>query len=286
MQAKPRLGGSTAAQSRAAATDCSPGRQPWVKSCPKKQALEGRQNIALPPFQGLRFPVFHTQGWRPGLKSLAATRLLVLLLVILVPGLAQAPARQPAPVMGVAGADWLIRPERIQEEDPDRMLASLEIKPGSTVADIGAGVGYHTWRMADIVGPSGKVIAEDIQEGMIALLRRNISERKLNNVEIVLGTPRDPKLPSNSIDLVLMVDVYHEFSDPVTMMTRIRDSLKPGGRIVLVEFRKEDPRVPIQPLHKMSVQDVRSELEPLGFKYQKTLEFLPWQHIIFFSSGK
>ena len=194
--------------------------------------------------------------------------------------------RQPAPVMGVAGADWLIRPERIQEEQPDRMLAALEIKKGSVVADIGAGVGYHVWRMAEIVGPTGKVIAEDIQEGMIRLLRRNIEDRKLQNVEVILGTPTDPKLAPNSLDLVLMVDVYHEFSEPVTMMRHIQRALKPDGRVVLVEFRKEDPNVPIQPLHKMSVQDVRSELEPLGFKFQRSVDFLPWQHILFFTVSK
>jgi ubiquinone/menaquinone biosynthesis C-methylase UbiE len=208
------------------------------------------------------------------------------LLCFLLSAYAQTAKRQPAPVMGVAGSDWLVRPERIQEEDPDRMLAALEIKPGSVVADIGAGVGYHVWRMSEIVGPAGKVIGEDIQEGMIAQLRKNISDRKLRNVDIILGTPTDPRLPDNAIDLVLMVDVYHEFSEPVAMMNHIRSSLKPDGRIVLVEFRKEDPKVPIQPLHKMSVQDVRSELEPLGFKFQRSLEFLPWQHIIFFSSGK
>jgi ubiquinone/menaquinone biosynthesis C-methylase UbiE len=187
--------------------------------------------------------------------------------------------------MGVAGADWLVRPERIKEEDPDRMLAALEIKRGSVVADIGAGVGYHVWRLAEIVGPSGKVIGEDIQEGMIELMKKNLETRKLRNVEIVLGTPTDPRLPQASLDLVLMVDVYHEFSDPVTMMLQIRRALKPDGRVVLVEFRKEDPNVPIQPLHKMSVQDVRSELEPLGFKFQRSLEFLPWQHILIFSVG-
>jgi ubiquinone/menaquinone biosynthesis C-methylase UbiE len=194
--------------------------------------------------------------------------------------------RQPAPVMSFEGADWLTRPERIQEEDPDRMLAALDIKKGSVVADIGAGVGYHVWRMADIVGPTGKVYAEDIQEGMIRLLKKNIDDRKLRNVEIVLGTPTDPKLPKDSLDLILMVDVYHEFSEPVTMMRRIQDALKPNGRVVLVEFRKEDPNVPIQPLHKMSVGDVRAELEPLGFKFQRSLEFLPWQHILIFSNGR
>lgn len=185
--------------------------------------------------------------------------------------------------MSSAGADWLTRPERIQEEDPDRMLASLGIKKGSVVADIGAGVGYHVWRMADIVGPAGKVIGEDIQDGMIRLMKKNIEDRKLRNVEIIQGTPTDPKLPANVLDLVLMVDVYHEFSEPVVMMRHIKDALKPDGRVVLVEFRKEDPKVPIQPLHKMSVPEVRSELEPLGFKFQQSLEFLPWQHIIFFT---
>ena len=199
---------------------------------------------------------------------------------------AQAPTgvqRQPAPVMGVGGADWLIRPERIQEEEPDRMLAALDIRKGAVVADVGAGVGYHAWRLAEIVGPTGKVIAEDIQEGMIQLLRKNIEARKLRNVEVVLGTPTDPKLPSNSLDLVLMVDVYHEFSEPVTMMRHIRNALKPDGRVALVEFRKEDPRVPIQPLHKMSVDEVRSELEPLGFRFQRSHDFLPWQHVLIFT---
>jgi ubiquinone/menaquinone biosynthesis C-methylase UbiE len=192
--------------------------------------------------------------------------------------------RQPAPVMSVEGADWLIRPERIKEEDPDRMLFSLDIKKGSVVADIGAGVGYHVWRLADIVGPTGRVIGEDIQPGMIQLMKKNIEDRKLRNVELILGTTTDPKLPAHSLDLVLMVDVYHEFSEPVTMMRHIQESLKPEGRVVLVEFRKEDPNVPIQPLHKMSVQDVRAELEPLGFKFQKSLEFLPWQHVIIFTA--
>jgi ubiquinone/menaquinone biosynthesis C-methylase UbiE len=192
--------------------------------------------------------------------------------------------RQPAPVMGVAGADWLIRPERIREEDPDRMLAALDIKKGSVVADVGAGVGYHVWRLAEIVGPTGKVIGEDIQEGMIRLMKRNIEDRKLKNVEIILGTPDDPRLPAKALDLILMVDVYHEFSQPVIMMKHIKDALKPDGRVVLVEFRKEDPSVPIQPLHKMSVQEVRRELEPIGFKFQKTIDFLPWQHIIIFSN--
>jgi ubiquinone/menaquinone biosynthesis C-methylase UbiE len=211
--------------------------------------------------------------------------LILVLLVLVATGWSQTQVRrQPAPVMSVEGADWLTRPERIQEEDPDRMLSALDIKKGSVVADIGAGVGYHVWRLAEIVGPAGKVIGEDIQDGMIRLLKKNVDDRKLRNVEIVLGTPTDPKLPAKALDLVLMVDVYHEFSEPATMMKHIQNALKPGGRVVLVEFRKEDPRVPIQPLHKMSVEEVRSELEPLGFKFQRSLEFLPWQHILIFTN--
>src|SRR5437870_10122840 len=167
-------------------------------------------------------------------------RILVVILLALLPA-AQAQTvtrRQPAPVMGVGGADWLTRSERIQEEEPDRMLAALDIQKGATVADIGAGVGYHVWRLSEMVGSGGRVIGEDIQEGMIRLMKKNIEDRKLKNVELVLGTPTDPKLPSNSLDLVLMVDVYHEFSEPVKMMRHIKEVLRPGGRVVRVEFRK------------------------------------------------
>jgi len=191
--------------------------------------------------------------------------------------------RQPAPVMSSQGAGWLVRPERIAEEQPDQMLKALDIKPGSVVADVGAGVGYHVWRLAEIVGPAGKVIAEDIQPEMLRMLDNNIRDRKLSNVQIVLGTEKDPKLPAGQVDLVLMVDVYHEFSDPVSMMQNIKKSLKPDGRVVLVELRKEDDAVPIRPEHKMSTQGVRNELEPLGFKFEKAIEFLPWQHILIFS---
>ena len=205
-------------------------------------------------------------------------------LITLVP--LQTPVRKPAPVMSAAGADWLTRPERIKEENPDAMLKALDIKPGSTVADVGAGIGYHAWRLSEIVGPDGKVLAEDIQPEMIRMLEKNIQQRKATNVRPILGTETDPKLPAGQVDLVLMVDVYHEFSDPVTMMQNIRKSLKPDGRVVLVEFRKEDDNVPIRPEHKMSTQQVRAELEPLGFKFEKVLDFLPWQHILFFSVAK
>src|SRR3954471_16756851 len=136
-------------------------------------------------------------------------RLIIVVIFIASTFFAQQTKRQPAPVMGSGGADWLTRPERIQEEEPDKMLASLDIKKGSVVADVGAGVGYHVWRLSTIVGPEGKVFAEDIQDGMLRMLQKNIDDRKLTNVQIVLGTPTDPRLPEGKVDVVLMVDVYH-----------------------------------------------------------------------------
>jgi ubiquinone/menaquinone biosynthesis C-methylase UbiE len=150
------------------------------------------------------------------------------------------------------------------------------------VADIGAGSGYMTWRMAKLVGPAGKVYANDIQQQMLDLLKKNIEQRKLNNVEMVLGAPDDPKLPAGQIDLVLLVDVYHEFSEPQKMLRHIRESLKPDGRLVLLEYRGEDPSVPIRPEHKMTVAQVKAELEPEGFRMDKVLEDLPRQHILIF----
>ena len=222
----------------------------------------------------------HSRDWRHWRPLPMALVFLAFSLI----AIAQQPqvGRQPAPVMGAAGADWLTRPERIQEEEPDRMLASLEIQPGSVVADVGAGVGYHAWRLSRIVGPAGRVIAEDIQEEMIRMLKQNIEKQGLLNVDMVLGTPTDPKLPQSAVDLVLMVDVYHEFSDPVAMMTKIRRALKPGGRVVLVEFRKEDPKVPIKRLHKMTEAQVRKEMAVHPLEWVETSEVLPRQHIIVF----
>jgi ubiquinone/menaquinone biosynthesis C-methylase UbiE len=190
--------------------------------------------------------------------------------------------RRYAAVMGVGGADWLVRSERESEEQPDLALKLLAIPKGATVADIGAGAGYITWRLAAIVGPTGKVYANDIQPEMLRLLERNMGERKITNVESVLGAYDDPKLPANSIDLAILVDVYHEFSEPQKMLRHIRDSLKPGGRLVLLEYRAEDPAVPIRPEHKMTVAQVRMELEPEGFRFDKVLEDLPRQHILIF----
>lgn len=193
-----------------------------------------------------------------------------------------ATGRQTAPVMDMAGAPWLVRPERAAEEAPDAALDAIGIPRGATVADIGAGVGYFTWRMAARIGPQGKVYAVDIQQAMLDQLRHNMAERKLANYEAVLGAADDPRLPPGRIDLALLVDVYHEFSQPQRMLRKIRAALAPQGRLVLLEYRKEDPQVPILPAHKMSVAEVKAEIEPEGFQLDKTLENLPRQHILIF----
>ena len=190
--------------------------------------------------------------------------------------------RKYAGVMSANGAGWLTRPERETEEAPGKALAAIGIAKGSTVADIGAGSGYMTWRMAALVGPTGKVYANDIQENMLALLKKNVEQRKLTNVETVLGAADDPKLPAGQIDMALLVDVYHEFSEPQKMLRHIRDSLKPDGRLVLLEYRGEDPSVPIRPEHKMTVAQVKAEIEPEGYRLDKVLEDLPRQHILIF----
>jgi ubiquinone/menaquinone biosynthesis C-methylase UbiE len=194
--------------------------------------------------------------------------------------------RQIAQVMGVGGADWLVRTEREQEEEPDLALDVLAISKGSTAADIGAGVGYFTWRLAERVGPAGKVYANDIQPEMLDRLRKNMASRGIHNVQTVLGAADNPRLPPAAIDLVLLVDVYHEFSEPRKMLQGIRAALRPGGRLVLLEYRKEDPKVPIRPEHKMSVAEVKAEVEPEGFHFEQSLEVLPRQHIIIFTKAR
>jgi ubiquinone/menaquinone biosynthesis C-methylase UbiE len=150
------------------------------------------------------------------------------------------------------------------------------------VADIGAGSGAITWRLAGRVGPTGKVYANDIQPRMLELLRQNMAQRKIDNVETVLGAADDPKLPPSSVDLELLIDVYHEFSHPQEMLRHLRDALRPGGRMVLLEYRGEDPAIPIRPEHKMTVAMVKAEVEPEGFRLDKTIENLPRQHILIF----
>ena len=193
--------------------------------------------------------------------------------------------RQIAPVMGMGGAGWLVRSERETEEAPGLALDAIGIRAGAVVADIGAGVGYFTWRLAERVGPGGRVYANDIQPAMLERLKRNMAERGLHNVEPVLGIASDPRLPAGTIDLALLVDVYHEFSRPEAMLRKIREALKPDGRLVLLEYRKEDPKVPIRPEHKMSVAEVRAEIEPEGYRFEKSLETLPRQHILMFAKA-
>ena len=199
------------------------------------------------------------------------------------PGVHPVSGRVYARTMGVEGAPWLERREREQEEDPDLALRLLRIKRGATVADIGAGSGYFSVRLARIVGPTGKVYATDIQAGMLNLLQQNAARAKLANVIPVLGTIDDPKLPADSIDLAIMVDVYHEFSEPQKMLQRIREALKADGRLVLLEYRAEDPDVPILRDHKMSKSQVKLEVEHEGFRQSRVYNDLPWQHLFIFT---
>jgi ubiquinone/menaquinone biosynthesis C-methylase UbiE len=188
--------------------------------------------------------------------------------------------REIAQVMGHQGADWLERPERQQEERPDLLLQLLPLRPGDVAADIGAGTGYLSWRMAEKVGEKGRVDCVDIQQEMLDLLSKNMSARHTTNFVTVLGTITDAGLPANSVDLVLMVDVYHEFDHPYEMMQSIVRGLKPGGRIAWVEYRAEDPNVPIKPLHKMSEAQVRKEAALLpALEWVETIEKLPRQHV-------
>ena len=195
--------------------------------------------------------------------------------------------REIAHFMSHRGAPWLERGNREEEERPDLLYKALEIKRGSTVADIGCGSGYHTRRLAKAVGDDGLVYGVDIQKEMLVILHRNMKTHGLTNYQAVLNTTTDSKLPTGKIDLALFVDVYHEFDHPYEMMKSICDSLAPGGLIVLVEYRMEDPKVPIKLLHKMSEAQVKKEMaEQKSVRYVKTVHTLPWQHVIVFEKPK
>src|SRR5215472_12340279 len=184
--------------------------------------------------------------------------------------------------MGHQGADWLDRPEREKEEGPTKLMDVLPVREGDAVADIGAGTGYFTFRLSERVGAKGKVYAVEIQQEMLDIIAKRMKARDVKNIDLVLGTETDPKLPANALDLILMVDVYHEFSFPYEMTENMVRALKPGGRLVFVEYRLEDPEVPIKLVHKMREKQVIKEMEPHPLRWVKTSEILPRQHIIVF----
>lgn len=219
--------------------------------------------------------------------------LLTLLLPLL--AVAQQPATPPAPpalkeyegrviaqTMHWQGANWLIRNKREREEGVTKMREELRLKPGMAVCDMGAGNGYHTIPMAEAVGATGKVYAVDVQPEMIVMLNKRAAEKGITSIQTIVGEYHDPKLPANSCDLVLLVDVYHEFSHPVQMLDGMKKALKPGGQICLVEFRAEDDEVPIKPEHKMSKAQILKEMQANGLKLEREFDGLPWQHMMFF----
>ena len=189
--------------------------------------------------------------------------------------------REISQVMGHRGASWLERSSRTMDEQPDMAVEALELKPTDTVADIGAGTGYMSFRMARQV-PDGQVLAVDVQPEMLSLLRQRLLEADITTVEPVQGAIDNPNLPAESVDLALMVDAYHEFEYPHEMMLHLRDALKPGGQVVLAEYRAESPLVLIKRLHKMSEKQVKREMRAVGLTWLKTDESLPQQHLLFF----
>ena len=189
--------------------------------------------------------------------------------------------REIAHVMGFQGAGWLERPERIEEERPDEVVKQMKLRPGDVVADVGAGTGYFTFRFARVV-MEGKVFAVDVQHEMLSILEKRKRELGIGNVVTVQSTETDVRLPEGTLDVVFFADVYHEFSHPREMMESIVKALKPGGRVIQIEYRGEDPEVPIKRLHKMTVAQCRKEMEAVGLVWKETKNFLPWQHFLVF----
>jgi len=190
--------------------------------------------------------------------------------------------RPKAQTMSFHGAPWLTRSSRLQEERPDLLQGALRLSPGETACDIGAGNGFHTLAMARAVSPGGRAFAVDIQPQMLALLAERAAEQGVTNVERALNTQTSVDLPPGTCDIALMVDVYHEFSDPAAMLASLRTALSPSGELVVVEYREEDPSVPIKARHKMSKRQVHKELTAHGFKLVRELDTLPWQHALFY----
>lgn len=193
--------------------------------------------------------------------------------------------REIAQIMGPGGILWLERSERETEEKPQLVLDALDIKPGQTIADLGAGSGYYSFRIAPLVGPTGKVLAIDIEPAMLGAIAQRASREHVANIVTVRSSARDPNLAPHSVDLLFMVDVYHELEYPYEVMSKVREALKPGGRVALIEYRAEDPGVMIKPLHKMSEAQARRELQAAGFKHIKTVRTLPLQHLILFEAA-
>jgi ubiquinone/menaquinone biosynthesis C-methylase UbiE len=198
------------------------------------------------------------------------------------PALTEYKGRTIAQTMHYLGADWLTRESREREEDCTSMLGALGVKPGMVICDMGCGNGFYTLKLAEMVGEDGIVYAVDIQQEMLRLLEARAEKTDVKNIQPILGSLIDPRLPEGKLDLILCVDVYHEFSHPEHMLAAMRKSLKKDGRLVLVEFRQEDPKVPIKELHKMSKKQVLKELQPNGFKLVEQFNKLPWQHMMFF----
>ena len=194
--------------------------------------------------------------------------------------------REIAAVMGWQGAAWLEREERDRDERTDLLLKALDLKPGMVVADIGAGTGYISRRIAPALAPGGKVLAVDVQPEMVGMLQALARQEGLTNIQPSLGAENDVKLASDSVDLAIMIDVYHELAFPYEMLGSIVRALRPGGRVVFVEYREEDPRVPIKPLHKMSEAQVRREAEVHPLVWERTVNGLPWQHMVIFRKSR
>jgi SAM-dependent methyltransferase len=190
--------------------------------------------------------------------------------------------REISHVMGHLGAGWLERPGREREERTDLLLDNLPLEPGDVAADLGAGTGYFSIPMARRVGPTGRVLAVDIQPEMLSIINDRVAAENLANIDTILAAEDDPRLPQDSVDLLLLVDAYHEFTYPREVMQGAMKGLKPGGRVVLIEYRAENPLVPIKPLHKMTEAQAIAELEAVGLAWQDTLDFLPRQHFLIF----
>jgi predicted methyltransferase len=218
----------------------------------------------------------------------AAARAVLVVLAVLGPALAEADSpRRPAPVMGWQGAAWLERADRDEEQRPDEVIRTMGLRDGQVVADLGAGSGYFTRRMAQAVAPSGRVYAVDVQPEMIALLKGNLEKAGIENVVPVLGTADDPKLPTGALDWILLVDVYHELQQPKAVLARMREALKPTGRVALIEYRLEGlTALHIREEHRMSPKQVLAEWEPAGYRLVKRHEFLPTQHFFVFEKAQ